>query len=153
MPCGLRQLEIKWFADNFNSINTLLFSYLVQIYCFLSYTIPTLCIFMSIKDSFQVLREDSVRVVIPEDKMESPNIWLNFTQLWEEVHKRKTHLVGKAPSMKPMWPPCWVARMATWLELRNWILVLYLVFKKPPCCTFKGDAVARLKWVIQCIQS
>ena len=34
-----------------------------------------------------------------------------------EVHI--THLVGKAPSMKPMWPPCWVARIATWLELKN----------------------------------
>ena len=42
---------------------------------------------MSIKDSFQVLREDSVRVVIPEDIMESPNIGLKRVKLHSTVRR------------------------------------------------------------------
>ena len=51
---------------------------------------------MSIKDSFQVLREDSVRVVIPEDIMESPNIGLKRVKLHstEKKYTKEKHTLS-----------------------------------------------------------
>ena len=65
----------------------------------------TFRIFMSFKHSFQVLRKYPVREVVPEDK--KMFFEFNLTQLGENSQNISTkgwsaHLVGRAPSMKPM---------------------------------------------------